>query len=81
MSSKAAVLAANAEVWAELREWKQGRNTMELNRIDLRDAKYRRGGVIIQNDVSDEQRKLEVETNRLTIIYPDRHGFVAETAV
>ena len=67
MSSKAAVLAANAEVWAELREWKQGHNTMELNRIHLRDAKYRRGGVIIQNDVSDEQRKLEVETSGLTI--------------
>ena len=67
MSSKAAVLAANLAVWEELREWKQGHNTMELNRISLRDAKYRRGGTIIQNDVSEEQRKLEVETSGLTI--------------
>ena len=67
MSSKAAVLAANVEVWAELREWKQGRNTMELNRNRLRDAKYLRGGAIIRNDVSKEQRELEVKMNRLTI--------------
>jgi predicted ATPase len=67
MPSKAEVFFANLAVWEELREWKQGRNTMELHRSDLRDAKYSRYAPIIQNDVSAEQRQLEVDTNRLTI--------------
>ena len=67
MSSKAAILAENAKVWDELQEWKHGNNTMELERVRLRDVRhYIRNEPFIKNDVSEEERELEVKTSRLT---------------
>ena len=67
MSSKAAALAENAKVWDELQEWKYGNNTMELEHIRLRDARqFIRTEPFIKNDVSEEERELEVKTSRLT---------------
>ena len=67
MSSKAAILAENAKVWDELQEWKHGNNTMELEHVRLRDARqFIRTEPFIKNDVSEEERELEVKTSRLT---------------
>ena len=71
MPSKAAIVAENAQVWAELRQWQTGHNTLQLHRDSVKDLEVHR---IIQNNISPERRLKEAARLSVADIKADTMG-------
>ena len=71
MSSKAAIVAENAKVWAELRQWQTGHTTLRLHRDGVKDLEVHR---IIQNNISPERRLKEAARLSVADIKADTMG-------